>query len=118
MNNTFITIKDLRVYARHGVGAQEFLVGNEFSVDLRLAYDASAAMLSDDVADALNYAEVAVVVKSTMDIPSKLLEHVAARIQTALIARFPAIESGEITVTKITPPIPGTIGSVAFTLLF
>ena len=106
MNNTFITIKDLRVYARHGVGAQEFLVGNEFSVDLRLAYDASAAMLSDDVADALNYAEVAGVVKSTMDI------------QTALIARFPAIESGEITVTKITPPIPGTIGSVAFTLLF
>lgn len=86
MNNTFITIKDLRVYARHGVGAQEFLVGNEFSVDLRLAYDASAAMLSDDVADALNYAEVAGVVKSTMDIPSKLLEHVAARIQTALIA--------------------------------
>lgn len=118
MNNTFITIKDLRVYARHGVGAQEFLVGNEFSVDLRLAYDASAAMRSDDVAYALNYAEVVEEVKAVMDIPSKLLEHVAARIRTALITRFPAIESGEITVSKITPPIPGTIGSVAFTLLF
>ncbi len=70
MNNSFITIKDLRVYARHGVGAQEFLVGNEFSVDLRLAYDASAAMRSDDVADALNYAEVVEEVKGGRSIKS------------------------------------------------
>ena len=116
MNNSFITIKDLRVYARHGVGAQEFLVGNEFSVDLRLAYDASAAMRSDDVADALNYAEVVEEVKAVMDIPSKLLEHVAARIAKALSHAFPAIESGQITVTKTNPPCGVEVKGVSVTI--
>ncbi len=68
MNNSFITIKDLRCLCpprrrRAGISC----VGNEFSVDLRLAYDASAAMRSDDVADALNYAEVVEEVKAVMD---------------------------------------------------
>jgi len=118
MSRNFITIKDLRVYAHHGVGAQELLVGNEFAIDLRLAYDASAAMASDNVADALNYADVIDEVKTVMTTPSKLLEHVAARLRDALTTRFPEIESGEITVSKITPPIPATLGSVGFTLLF
>lgn len=118
MDRAFITVKDLRVYARHGVGAQELIVGNEFAVDLRLTYDATAAMASDDVADALNYAEVVETVKFVMATPSKLLEHVAARLRDALLERFPIIKSGEITISKITPPIPATLGSVAFTLIF
>ena len=53
MTRTCVTISGLRLYCHHGVGAQERRTGNWFVFDLRLYYDASAAMQTDEVAHAL-----------------------------------------------------------------
>lgn len=106
MTRTCITISGLRLYCHHGVGAQERRTGNWFVFDLRLYYDASAAMQTDEVVHALNYAEVADTVRECSAVPCALLEHLTLRIRQTLGNRFPQITGGAITVTKPQPPVP------------
>lgn len=111
-----IEINGLRLYARHGVGEQERTVGNEFEVTLHLECRVDDAMSSDDVADTVNYAEVIDTVRAEMDVPSQLLEHVAARVRDAVCRRFPLVAGGMVKVAKLTPPIPCQLSSVAVTV--
>lgn len=116
---TRIIIKDLRLYGRHGVLGQERRVGNEYSVSMTIVYDASQAMVSDSIDDALNYALVVDVVKRVMNQPANLLEHLAMNIATAMLDNFTVVTAGSITVTKITPPVTAQInGGVSFALDF
>lgn len=100
-----VEIDRLRLEAFHGVMPQERRVGNLFEVSLRLEYDMEQAAQTDDVAFALNYAEVCQVVKEVMASPSNLLENVALRMRDALRERFPQLLSGVVTITKPTPPM-------------
>ena len=104
-SQTYIFLKDLRFRAFHGVLPQEREVGGDFTVTLRVGYPWQQAMVSDDVADTLDYAAVYAVVKSEMARPSQLLEHVAGRIAQTLFRRFPAITSVDLWLTKVTPPM-------------
>ena len=53
-----ITIDRLRLHCNHGVLEQERLVGNEFDVTVVFDYDASKAVLSDNIFSAISYTEV------------------------------------------------------------
>ncbi len=112
-----IEIKNLRITGHHGVLEQERRVGNEFSIDItvRLA-DVADAMENDTLADTVNYAEIVAIVKQQMAMPSKLLEHVAARIRKAICDTYPdKISGGSVTVAKLAPPIPAQLEYVSFT---
>lgn len=101
-----IELKKMRFYARHGVMEQERAVGNDFEVTVEVTYDGGEAAETDDVASALNYAEIAGAVKEVMAEPAALLERVALSIRERLTGRFPQIKSGRVKVTKVMPPIP------------
>lgn len=105
LTESYITLSNLRFHAFHGVLPQERLVGNDYLLTLRVGYDVSRAMESDQVADTLNYAEVYQVASAEMAVPSSLLEHVAARIGGKLFERFPDITSIAIRLTKRNPPM-------------
>ena len=66
-------------------------MGNDYVVNLDVSYDFSRAMETDELAGTLNYAELYELVKQEMEIPSKLLEHVAGRIGKRLFAEYPTI---------------------------
>ena len=80
-------------------------MGGEFVVSLRVGYPIQAAMETDDVADTLNYAELFQLVKQQMEIPSKLIEHVAGRIVKAIQQQFPQVSSIHLKITKKNPPM-------------
>lgn len=101
----YIFLSNVRFYAFHGVMPQETKVGGEFLVDLRVGYPIADAMQSDEVADTLNYAELYQLVKREMEIPSKLLEHVAGRIARAIGEQFPKVSSIHLKITKKNPPM-------------
>ena len=105
----YILLENIRFFAYHGVAPQETTVGNEFVVSLRLKTDIARAMESDDVADTVNYAEIHQAVKEEMDIPSKLLEHVAGRIVRRLFNDFPTIERIDLKLSKRNPPMGADI---------
>lgn len=106
---SYILLENIRFFAYHGVAPQETTVGNEFVVSLRLKTDIARAMKSDDVADTVNYAEIHQAVKEEMDIPSKLLEHVAGRIVRRLFNDFPTIECIDLKLSKRNPPMGADI---------
>lgn len=110
---TSIELKDIRFYAYHGVMEQERIVGNQFVVDALLTVSLENAMGSDNLNDTINYAQIYEVIKSEMNIPSNLLEHVAGRILCALKKNFPQLTAIELKVSKLNPPIEGEIHSAS-----
>ena len=116
ISHGYILLKDLRFQARHGVGAQETLVGNEFTVNLRLRTDLTKAVQTDDVADTLSYADVFEAVRDEMLRPSQLLEHVAGRIARRLFQDFPALDAIELKLMKRNPPMGADIDSAGVEL--
>lgn len=112
----YITLNDMEFYAYHGCYAEEQTIGNHFTVQLRLGYDASVAAGSDRIEDALNYVEVYNAVHEEMQQTSHLLEHVASRMLRRLMQQFPQILSAEVTVRKHNPPMQLPVHDVAVTM--
>ncbi|MCR5821854.1 MAG: dihydroneopterin aldolase [Bacteroidales bacterium] len=108
-----IEIKGMRFYANHGCFAEEQAIGTNFKVDLTMKTDTSRAQLSDSIADTVNYLSVYQVVKREMMQPSHLLEHVAGRINRAVLSEFPDVESVTVRVCKLNPPLGGQIEGVS-----
>lgn len=111
-----IEINRLILHGFHGVMAQERRVGNRFELSLSLRYPIEEALTSDSLEGTLNYAEVIEVAREILAEPSLLLEHAAGRLQEALTTRFPAIEGGRLTLSKLTPPCGVEVASVGITL--
>lgn len=105
VQSSFILLENVRFHAFHGVLPQERKVGNDYRVNLRIKYDISQAMKSDDVNDTLNYAEVYQLLSQEMCVPSALLERVAGRIGDRLFRRFPKIEEIHLSIIKENPPM-------------
>ena len=100
-----IFIKNMRFHARHGVMRQERTVGAEFVVTVEVMADIQRAFHTDCVDDTINYATIYQIVRKEMDIPSALLEHVAARIANAIFRVFEKAKEVEVEITKINPPM-------------
>ena len=105
LTDGFITLRNVRFRAFHGVLPQERQVGGDFLVTLRVGYPLEWAMETDDVADTLDYSALYAIVEREMAVPSKLLEHVAGRIVKAVTASFPKVTSVDMELTKQNPPM-------------
>ena len=105
ITSSYISLRNVRFHAFHGVMPQERRVGAYFLVNLRVGYPLEKAMQSDEVADTLNYAALYAVVREEMMTPSNLLEHVAGRIADAVIKAFPQVTSIDLELTKENPPM-------------
>ncbi len=101
-----ITLSKLRIYAHHGVLAQERTVGNWFEVTVSVTFPCTAVE-SDNIDSTINYAFLAGLIRQEMAKPSNLIENVAGRIARSIHTEIPEITEGTVTVTKITPPILG-----------
>lgn len=101
----YVFLEEVRIHAYHGVMPQERNVGADFLVSLRIGYDFSKAMASDEVGDTLNYAEIYQLVRQEMEQPSALLEHVAGRIVNTLADCFPMVTSVDLRLVKENPPM-------------
>ena len=104
-----IELEGMEFRAHHGCLEHEKVVGNDFIVDFRGDVDMAAAMESDNLEDAVNYALIYNVVAREMAQPSDLLEHVAGRILKALEAEFPQFVSFSVRVSKKRPPVDGIV---------
>lgn len=100
-----VYIKNLHFHAYIGVGAQEQVVGNDYIVSLSIDYPFEKAMVSDDVADTINYATVYQLVAEVMAQKAQLLESVAYQITQKVIERYPLTEGLDVDVMKQNPPM-------------
>ncbi|EHK83667.1 dihydroneopterin aldolase [Saccharomonospora azurea] len=111
-----ITLTGLRVFGRHGVYEHEKRDGQEFVVDLTVWLDLSAAATSDDLADTVNYGELAERAAAIVAGPAHdLIERVAGSIAEDVL-RDERIRAVEVTVHKPSAPISLTFTDVAVTV--
>lgn len=108
---TSIKLHDMQFFAYHGVLEQETKVGNNYMVNICMTADLLRACETDNVVDTISYALVYDLVKKEMELPSKLLEHVAMRIYKSIRIAFPQISTLEVRLAKNNPPIQGEVKS-------
>ncbi len=113
---TFIELKNMAFHAFHGVLPEEKEKGNNFTVTVKFSANLSAALFSDNLNDTVNYAELYDLVKSEMEIPSELIEHAAGRIYNRIKANFSQIEWLEVRLSKLKPPVNGTVEASEVTI--
>lgn len=109
-----IRVDRMKCHAHHGVGDDERLIGNDFEVSIEVKACISDGLVHDDLKGTVNYARLIEIIKREMAIPSRLLEHVAWRIHTAVTSEFETI-AGSVTVTKLTPPVACEVAGVSVT---
>ena len=104
-----IRLVNMTFYGYHGVSAAEKETGRRYEVDCELAVDLAEPGKTDDLTDTIDYAAVYDLVADIVQNRSfSLLEGLAGKIASELLAAFPVIEV-KIRVRKMTPPIAGTI---------
>jgi len=111
-----IELEGMEFYAFHGYYPSEKQIGNRFVVSVKIATDCTLPGETDQLEDALNYQEVYHLVKKEMAVSSNLLEHVCSRILTSLYKAFPGIEEATVKISKINPPMGGSIEKVSLSL--
>lgn len=109
-----IELKGLKAHGYHGVLPEEQQVGQEFLVDLVCWLDSIKAVKTDDLADTINYAELAeIVYQVVVGPPCQLIEKVAGTIANIIMARYVDLYAVEVTVHKPNAPIPREFADVA-----
>ena len=113
---SIISIEKMEFYAYHGCFEEEREIGTRFRVDVAMDVDTTKAQQSDDINDTVSYLDVYQVVKREMMIPSHLLEHVMQRVGEAILREFPGVNSVNVKVSKLNPPLGGQMESVSVEL--
>ncbi len=111
-----IELRDIHLFAHHGVMQQEREIGAWFTIDLILTVENHDSISTDNIDGTISYADVYDIVRLEMKTPSNLLEHVCGRISKALYDRFVQLSGISVTLSKDTPPMGGDRLKAAVTL--
>jgi dihydroneopterin aldolase len=106
-----LTIRGLRCRGRQGPTPADRQQANDYLVDVSLSVDIADAVTRDELAAALDIAEVASVVRSEVArSPRVLLERLTSDVARALLERFDRITEVRVKVEK---PEPDGLGAAA-----
>lgn len=104
---TKLNIRGAEFYAYHGVKNEEQVLGGKYQVDVEMYYNATRAVINDDVAYALNYDEAMYCIEETINGQTQynLIETIANEILNQLFDKFPMLEKARVKVRKYYAPI-------------
>ena len=111
-----IELRDVHLFAHHGVMPQEQKIGAWFTIDIKLGITDYGCAMSDDIEGTVSYADVYDILCQEMAKPSRLLENVCLRVSERLYATFGQVATIEMTLCKDTPPMGGDRLKAAVTL--
>ncbi len=93
-------------YAYHGVGNEEKELGGQYQVDLDVVYDATQAVLSDDINKAVNYEELMFCIDEVLSgEPCNLIETLTYEILNMVLDKFEAVQEATARVRKLNAPL-------------
>jgi 7,8-dihydroneopterin aldolase/epimerase/oxygenase len=104
-----IKVKGIKQYCYHGCLPEEEKIGGWYETDVEAETNMDGAVKTDDLSKTADYAQINEIVRNEMSIRSRLVEHVAGRIASALLKQIPRIDSVAVTVSKLRPPVEGEV---------
>lgn len=112
-----IKLSGISGFGHHGVLESERSIGQNFAADLTIFLSTREAGQSDDLSKTINYAEVAELVHEfIVGEPVQLLETLAEKIASAILAVYQLANSVQITIHKPEAPISVTFRDVSVTI--
>lgn len=112
-----IELTGLEFFGYHGCLPEERQQGQKFFVDIKLYLNLKKAGSSDNLTATVNYAEVYDDIKKIVEgDPYNLIEAVAERIATVILAKYTAVKKLKVTVHKPSAPIAGKFKDAAVSL--
>jgi dihydroneopterin aldolase len=102
-----IKVKGIRQYCYHGCLPEEEKIGGWYETDVEVETDMDRAVKTDDLSETADYVQINEIVRNEMNVRSKLVEHAAGRIASALLKQISRIHSVAVTVSKLRPPVEG-----------
>ena len=111
-----IDLTGIEVYAKHGVLQREQEKAQVFRIDVSAFTDLSRPGETDDIADALDYSELALEVREVVgSVSNQLIEKVAADVAEAVLAH-PQVTKTIVTIHKPNAPIDMAFDDVSVTI--
>ena len=102
-----VALTDARFYAYHGYYAEEQVLGNEFTVDIHVAFDREEDTASEELEHTVNYEQLYRIAETMMQHPHKLLETIVEAMLQQVKGEFPFLSDIEVAITKHHPPFGG-----------
>lgn len=96
--------------AFHGIHEEEKILGNEYVVDCKMAFDEGVEVIGH-IYETINYESVYEIIQKRMNIPTPLLETVVMEIGREIHAEYSELKSIDISIKKLYPPIEGMQGA-------
>ena len=112
-----IIIKDLHIYAYHGVNIEEKIKGQNYYIDITAEVDLTKACRSDDIDDTVSYSKM--VKRAAFAFTAEkydLIEKAAQEVADILLREFQKLQSVEVTVRKPEAPVKADFGYVAVSI--
>ena len=106
-----IHLEQLRFFAYHGLFKEEQLLGTEFLVDIHLQYQPNQKIIQS-INETVDYTLVYEMIANRMKQPTELLETIATEFCYHVMEKFNAVETIQISINKLTPPIAKFTGTV------
>ncbi len=101
-----INIKNIEIFAKHGVYPEENILGQKFFISVSLYMSTYEAGHSDELNDSVNYGEVCHFIKEFAENRTyKLLESLAENLVEAILTNFYQIDQVDIEIQKPWAPI-------------
>lgn len=112
--NDQIKLKNLEVFANHGVFPEETKLGQKFLVDVTLYTDTRKAGFSDELSESVDYGAVSHFIANYMkEHTFKLLEAVAEHLAEALLLQLPKVNRVDLELKKPWAPIALPLDTVS-----
>ena len=103
-----VALKDVKCFALHGYYPEEQLIGNHFVVDLETEFTPQG--FDDELGQTVNYEDLNHIILEEMKHTQKLLETVLKNIISKVIELYPFVDTVNVSMKKLNPPMPGQIG--------
>lgn len=112
-----ITIKELEVFANHGVFPEENVLGQKFVISAILYTGTRKAGITDELSFSVHYGEVSHFIQKYLTQHTwKLLESAAEHLVQALLLEFPLIEKIDLEIQKPWAPIGLPLNTVSVSI--
>lgn len=109
-----IIIRDLKLFAYHGVNEEEKINGQNFVFDITVWLDLSKPCVSDDVEDTVSYAKIIKKVREVFTAEKyDLLEKAAQVVADSIFENFERVQECVILLKKPEAPIKAEFSYVA-----
>jgi 7,8-dihydroneopterin aldolase/epimerase/oxygenase len=111
-----ILLEGLEFFAYHGYHDEERKIGNRYEVDIWVEANFDQAAEDDLLENTVDYGRLYQLVSEEMQQPTQLLERLAGRIAERTLKELTIVESLEVSVSKLNPPLGGLCKKAKVTL--